>query len=361
MALLVLSTMACTENSTPDNPDNTNKLAAVDFTVLTINLGNTNIQGPHYPMRMKSADYEAHMAGVIQTMSPDIVVLQEVLSDKTCETFLECDPSRTCYEWWLAEPAARRLLGPNYTIVCDAREQVECMGVHLDFGSIRGIRPGEYVAQGAITPSLPLPGCNWYAGECSEDQCDQESTVSGILVDTKAGPLHLVHMHPMAQMNATVTGDSCRALQIRQVFEDNIVPGETALAPPGESALILGDWNLGLEIYKLSTLFGSALADQVWYNYINCHGCDYVDLDPRDENNKRYSTTSNFSWLGQIIAIDHVVVTRDITGTCTVHNGGGMPGTSRLDSNYPGIDTMPPNDRMDHYGISCDLHFEPFK
>ncbi|MBU1239869.1 endonuclease/exonuclease/phosphatase family protein, partial [Myxococcota bacterium] len=339
--------------------NNTNNITSLSFTSLTFNVGNPNDEDEYYPLRMKNVEYQTYMASVIQVMAPDVVVLQEVLSGKTCEAFTETDPALTCYEWDVADPPARRLLGPDYTIVCDGREQVECIGIHVTFGTIEGVGAGEYVEDGALTPSLPLPGCNWAAGGCTNDLCDDESTVSAVTVNTLAGPIRVVHMHPMAQVSATVAGDPCRALQIRQVFEDDVVSGEPALVTTGQAALILGDWNLGLEVYDLRTMFQPSDADDVWAQYIDCPQCLYTNLDPKNDSGERYSTTSNLSGLGQVIAIDHVVTTRNITGTCTVHDEGGMPGTDPLDAAYPGLSSLGSDERIDHYGISCNLTLTP--
>jgi hypothetical protein len=69
-------------------------------------------------------------------MAPDIVVLQEVLSGKTCDVFYEVNPNKTCYDWDYRDRPAQRIIGPGYTIVCDQREQVECIGIKTTFGYI---------------------------------------------------------------------------------------------------------------------------------------------------------------------------------------------------------------------------------
>ncbi len=329
----------------------------VTFTALTFNIGNPDADHPTYPLRMWSQSYENYIGAVIQAMAPDVVVLQEVLSGKTCEAFTEIDPNKTCYQWDTRPRPAQRIIGPGYTIVCDQREQVECIGVKVAFGTIDGVDPGQYVETGALTPALPLPGCNWAAGECTNSKCDDESTVSAVLVHTAAGPLRVVHMHPMAQVSAFVSGDPCRAKQIRQVFENDVIAGDLSLIRPGEQALILGDWNLGLEIYNLRTIMGPSEADDVWNQYIDCPACPYTDMDPRDPSGQRYSTNSQNSWAG-IVAIDHVVASNEITGSCTIYDEGGMPGTEPLDAGYPHLSQLGEG-RIDHYAIFCEMTLLP--
>jgi hypothetical protein len=88
----------------------------------------------------------------------------------------------------------------------------------------------------------------------------------------------------------------------------------------------------------------------------------YFDLDPR-EGGTRYSTTSVaptfIDNLGLPIAIDHVVVSEGIDGTCDIHDNGGQPGTEPLDADYPGLGGLGENERIDHYGISCELTLTP--
>jgi hypothetical protein len=328
----------------------------IDFSVLTYNIGNPNSDHPTYPLRLSQQEYEDFIASEIQVLQPQVVVLQEVLSAKTCESFNETNPAKTCYEWDTRDRPAKRILGSNYSVVCDAREQVECIGVHVDFGTINGVTLGGYVDTGAETPSLPLPSCNWAQGNCDDDHCDDESTVSGISVTTELGLLKIIHMHPMAQIDAFDSGDPCRTLQIKQVFESNIVNSEPALLNSGEEAIILGDWNLGLEVYSLRTMWGDSNADDVWDQYINCQGCDYRDIDPRNSGTgERYSTSSNLDWAGQVIAIDHVVISDGISGSCIIFDEKGMPGTERFDESYPNLATLEEDTRIDHFAIYCNL------
>jgi hypothetical protein len=337
----------------------------VDFTVLDYNVGNPDSADPYYPLRMQSQAYEDHVAGVIQELAPAIVFLQEVLSAKTCEAFTETDPTKTCYEWTTRPRPAERLLGPDYSVVCDARDHVECVGVRIDFGTIEGLAPGEYVESGAETPELPLPSCDWAAGECTDDLCDAESTVSAITVSTDAGPLRVAHLHPMAQVSAFVSGDPCRTEQLLQVFEGYVLDSEEPLVAGADRALAIGDWNLGLEVYwwRTGLGFGPSDADDVFDEYVNCDGCAFFDRDPRDEWGDRYSTTSvAYEWmddLGLPIAIDHVVVSAGIDGACAVHDDGGDPATERLDAYFPGLGELGEDERIDHYAITCDLHVEP--
>jgi hypothetical protein len=335
--------------------------SGLDFTVLTYNVGNPDSADEFYPLRLQSQAYEDHMAGVIQELAPDVVFLQEVLSAKTCEAFTEADSSKTCYEWATRPRPAQRLLGPDYSIVCDARDHVECVGVRTGFGLIDGVEEGGYVEDGAETPALPLPPCVWADDECTDDLCDEESTVSAITVTTAAGPLRVVHMHPMAQVSSAISGDPCRADQLRQVFEGAVLGAEPPLVDGAPRAIVAGDWNLGLEVYWARTMFGSSDAADVFDQYIDCPvGCSFTDRDPRDGGGARYSTTSAV-WdflddLGLPVAIDHVVVSEGLDGSCAVRDDSGDPGRERLDAQFAGLGELGADERIDHYAVTCDMH-----
>jgi hypothetical protein len=331
----------------------------IEFTLLTYNVGNPDAADPFYPLRLQSQDYEGHLAAVIQQLAPDVVVLQEVLSAKTCEAFVETDPGKTCFDWDERPRPAARLLGPDYSVVCDARDHVECIGVRVDFGVIDGVEPGGWVEDGAETPPLPLPPCVWAEGGCTNALCDAESTVSAVTVHTAAGPLRVVHVHPMAQVSAFVSGDPCRAAQLRQVFEGFVAGDEEPLDGAWDRVVVAGDWNLGLEVYWARTLVGPAESADVWYEHVGCDTCLYSDLDPRDFWGTRYTTTSAvpsyMDDLGLPVAIDHVVTSLGMGGSCVVHDAGGMAGTEPLDAAFPGLADLGESERIDHYGIECAI------
>ena len=166
--------------------------------LVSYNIGNADDAEPHYPLRLSYQPYEDHVGAKLRALEPDVVLLQEVLPPETCELFEEADPGRTCFDAANRQPAAQRILAPEYTVVCDGRQHVECIGVKRSFGTIEGIEPGAFVLEGAETPPLPLPPCVYAAGECDNTRCDAEATVSAVTITTANGPLRLVHAHPNA-------------------------------------------------------------------------------------------------------------------------------------------------------------------
>ncbi len=313
--------------------------------LMTWNIGNPDARDPHYALRLKQQSYEDFVRDRILAFEPDVVFLQEVLSPAQCESFVERDPTRTCYDAARREPSIRRLLGPDYSIACDARRQVECIGVETSFGRIAGVPLGDLVLDAAETPDLPLAPCERTRGECSDERCDAESSVSAVRVETRRGPLRLVHVHPMAPGKSAAGvfwGEPCRYAQLRQVFE------RLASFGPG---VVAGDFNL--DPVRLIGARESAL----WSRNVG-EGRRFRDLTPSAADDTAYGTRrGSFG-----IATDHVLVERG-AGVCTVHGHGigADPGTDPLDADFD-WSQLPGGERdagrIDHFAITCELELD---
>lgn len=307
--------------------------------VMTYNIGNPDQSEPHYPLRLSYQDYEDFIGARIREVAPDVVVLQEVLSnDHICGDFQESDPERTCFDFMNRTDPVRRILGGDYTIVCDQNLQTECIGVRTGFGGIEGV---------AITPSLPLPSCNWAAGECDPGECDRESTVSAVVVTTSQGNFRLVHLHPHAGNFESLfdfdTGEDCRALQFRQAFEG--YGGEGPLVGTG-TTLVLGDWNI--DEFFLGNDEEAVLARNV--------GCDqrFRLLNPVERDGFLTATNREADF-----SLDRVALDRG-AGECMIY-GPAADGSFLQDpldaafdfSLLPGGEGS--DDRIDHFAVVCDV------
>ena len=298
---------------------------------VTFNVGNPDTSDPRYALRIRSTTYEEGLAAKIQSWVPDVIALQEVLPPETCAAFEETDPTRTCYHHTSREVAVKRLLGEDYTAVCDQRAHVDCIGVRTSFGTIDGAASGTVAVSFASTPPLPLPPCIYAAGACDNTKCDAESTVSAVSVTTAKGPLRVIHVHP----NATgQTGDGsiyvgapCRAAQLVQAF---------ALAGEG-ATLILGDWNFNPD----SPLYPDE--NDVWDPLVG-EGKRFRDHDERDESGRRVPTHE----AALLSAVDHVV-TDFATGECDVLE-------DRVDADFE-IEASDKRGRTDHRPTLCDLYW----
>jgi hypothetical protein len=315
--------------------------------LLTWNIGNPGTDDPHYAFRLKHQEYEDFVRDRIRAAAPEVVLLQEVLSPSRCDAFVEPSPFRTCHDAANRPPPIRRLLGPGYSIACDARRQVECIAVRTSFGGISGVPLGGLRLKGAETLPLPLVGCDRLRGECDDDRCDVESSVSAATVETKRGRLRLIHVHPMAPGKTGATlfwGEPCRYLQLRQAFDGFA----GAMAKDGVPTVIAGDFNL--DPVRLIGERETAL----WSAHVG-ENRRFKDLTPSAPNGSQYGTRRGSFGM----AIDHVLVDRG-RGACTVHGHGvgPDPGTSSLDAGFA-WSNVPDSERragqIDHFAITCDI------
>ncbi len=347
--LSVLALGACeTGKDTP--PAN-----AVPVRVLTYNIGTPDADDPSYPLRLKHRVYEEYVAAQIQALEPDIVLLQEVLPTTHCDALDETDPALTCYGVDNGEVPVRRILGPHYSIVCDERLHVECVGVRVGFGTIMGVEAGGYVLSGAPTPDLPMDSCVWAEGTCSNDFCDYESTVSAVTVETSYGELRVVHLHPNAAgtgFEGGYNGAPCRALQLTQVFDGLAGYPATPLVTE-QPTIVAGDFNM--DPVRVTSPEETAL----WDAHVG-DGARFRDFTPADADGVQYATLRGAFGT----AIDHVLADRAV-GNCTIFGHeegfGADPGTLPLDDGFDW--TQVPDEewypgRIDHFAILCDLEMD---
>ncbi len=319
------------------------------FRLLSYNIGNPDDAEPNYPLRLSYQAYEDSITETIRDLEPDIVLLQEVLPPQTCDAFEETDETRTCYDADSRPAAVERVLGSGYSIVCDARLHVECVGVRKEFGSIEGFDPGAFSLSGAETPPLPLESCDYAAGTCSEDLCDAESTVSAVTVKAGGETIRVVHMHPNAAgfgEDGFYQGAGCRALQVEQAFEGLDGFGDAdgePLAGAGK-AIVAGDFNFDPA--------GFVAEDElaIWERNIGPEQ-RFVHLNPHDSESGDTHPTRR----GLPVTIDHVVAD-GFGGDCQVFSeeGGSAPLDADFDFNdlpdgkeFPG--------RIDHFAVFCTL------
>lgn len=307
---------------TPECDDPTELPAgAPDVRVLSYNIGNGNKERP-YALRIRDRAYENHVGERIRELAPDIVLLQEVLPPTACESFSEHDPARTCYPDPDAHPAAaKRILGPAYSVACDQREHVECIGVRSSFGTIRGVEPGGFALAGAETSPLPGRACDYLAGHCSgrSNTCDAESSISTVIVDTANGPLRIIHVHP------TAIGEVCLARQVEQAFAlvDDL------------PTLIGGDWNF--DPTRASDLVPAA----IWYSWVG-EGRRFANHSERVGACRLDSTSA-----GRNMSLDRVISDFAV-GRCKVWR------EPRLDDgfDFAALDGA----RIDHFAVECSLY-----
>ncbi len=199
------------------------------FVLLQANIGNLALGCKDYIYKLCDAATESAITSSVRAHAPDVVALQEVSTAVQCAALTETDPAKVCHPSRTAvDPdQARRVLGPDFTIVCNARNSFECVAVRTSFGSIVGCSDGAICLRGART-SPAAPGCS------------DGFTVSSVVVTPRRGDAFtIVNGHPPS--GPTAASIACREEQVRRIFED--VGGDSALVAR-ERSLITGDFNL---------------------------------------------------------------------------------------------------------------------
>lgn len=332
----------------PEHPPN--------LRILTINVGNGRLHrlDPNlrpYALRIHHQAYEDHLASRIQALRPAIVGLQEVLPVHTCLRAglgWEDEAQRTCYDPLARDHAARRLLGPDYSIVCDRDASVDCLAVHVEFGEIVGLPLGGYepVWSASAGPPAGFQTCDYIAGECQTKaaECDAESSILWADITTVEGErIRVVHLHPSA------IGDACRETQLEQAFGHATEPWASETAEQPVHTLMLGDWNMDPD------RLGQPVEELLYYAHVGPTR-RLREHDERDRECARVKTSpSDFATVDR-------VVSDFAKGRCRVfhdeHAGLGCTGPlGRFDAGFwlaalAGEDW---DDPMDHRAVVCDL------
>jgi endonuclease/exonuclease/phosphatase family metal-dependent hydrolase len=186
------------------------------LTVLTVNVGNTAPWCWPYFVKLCRTSVERRIAANLQVLRPEVVALQETLPSRMCDEVGLNPPGSAC-AGSPELPQIRRLLGPDYTIVCETRNGFECIAVRTDVGEILGCE------RGAL--------CDTDRLERQPAGCRESVSIMAATVRVKGHTFDVVNAH------AENRDPVCRLAAIRQIFESGGLVRE-------EKALIMGDLNL---------------------------------------------------------------------------------------------------------------------
>jgi len=296
----------------------------VPVRLLTANVGNADLMncGQGYYYKLCLLEWEKPLSQSIAELDPDIVALQEVFDVAWCGQMpRELDKRKVCYRFDEREVKhqARRLLGPDYTIVCDARSHFECIGVKTSFASVIGCPRGDICREsGSLTHGAP-------------DNCDTKPVVFGIDLEIDENIVRVVNGHPAA------SGEKCRAEQIRRLFEGygNVPP----LALHNKPSIIMGDMNMD----PFRELQDSPDV-KIWNKNVGKNKAFYYHSGPAENKDEPFKTAAGKT-------IDHVI-SNFAKGACLTL--GEAEGTARLDRVESRIIVPESND---HRALFCNLSF----
>ena len=288
-------------------PPTTGPEAAEGFTVLSANVGNADPFCLPYVVKLCRRDVEARLAANIRVLRPDVVALQEVLPDWLCEKYPLAAPGSVCAGAH-TEPQVRRLLGPEYTIVCESRNAFECLAVRVEAGEIEGCPPGGLCETDRI--DVHAPGCRWNV------------SIMAATVRIRGRTFDLVNAHPESRSAA------CRLASLRQIFEPGGLVRE-------RDVLLLGDFNM-------DPWREDDVSTRYWNEQVGAPGeAAYIYHSGIAEHQPPYPTLR----YGRFRRTYDHVLSNFLTGTVQVL--GESPGTTRLDGGQG----------MDHRAVYGRLSF----
>lgn len=214
-AAALLLIWAATPEPSPFDPPELEPSNEPGFTVLTANVGNSDPRCVFQRLKLCRSDVEARLTESLAKLQPEVVALQETLPDHLCEGAPLVDPGSVCAGEH-SEPQVRRLLGSDYSIVCEVSNLIECIGVRTDVGEILGCELGALCISDRVVTIAP--GCRTHL------------TVFAATVQIRGRTFDIVNAHPENR------SAECRLDSLQQVFEGDLIQER--------QALILGDLNL---------------------------------------------------------------------------------------------------------------------
>ena len=263
---------------------------ASGFTLLSANVGNGDPRCAFQWLKLCRSDVEARLTASLAELRPEVVALKETLPDHLCEGAPLVDPGNVCGGEYSA-PQVRRLLGPDYTITCDSRNRIECIGVRTDVGEIRGCELG------ALCTSDRMASIT--------TGCRAHLSVFVATVEVRGVQFDIVNAHPENR------SAECRLDSIQQFFEGDLIEEERAL--------ILGDVNL-------DPWRGDDVSTEYWNTQVGSAETHafYYHSGPAEQEPPYPTIRSSFFTR----TLDHVA-SNFLEGTTLTL--GEAPGTMRLD------------------------------
>ncbi|MEZ0369127.1 MAG: endonuclease/exonuclease/phosphatase family protein [Candidatus Sericytochromatia bacterium] len=216
------------------------------YTLLQANIGNVD---PACSLQARSKlchqDVEDRIAHRIQAIRPDLVSLQEVLPDWICRAGKAGAEGLACHQFQTrpVRDQIRRLLGPDYTIVCEPHQSWDCVGIRKALGRVLPDPQGHVCPPGALCGTERLSGGDpqaqnvdegytRYQAATIESPIDDGFHVMAVDLEIAGQPLRLINAHP--QSGNKPAQQQARASQLDGLF--------TRLATPAR-VLIAGDLN----------------------------------------------------------------------------------------------------------------------
>lgn len=246
IALVLLLRWATAPAISPFSPPDLEKSEQPGFTVLTANVGNSDPRCVFQRLKLCRSEVEARLTESLAELRPEVVALQETLPDDLCEGAPLVDSGNVCAEEY-AEPQVRRLLGSDYSIVCEVSNLIECIGVRTDIGEILECELGGLCISDRVVSIAP--GCRTHL------------TVFAATVKVRGRTFDIVNAHPENR------SAECRLDSLQQVFDGDLIRED--------EALVLGDLNL-------DPWRGDDVSTEYWNNQVGPSRAFYYHSGPAE-------------------------------------------------------------------------------
>lgn len=298
LILFVVTMQSC--NQQTDEPPaiiaGDSSLASSSFpdsiTILTANLGNLSPKCRRFMNNLCDKNVEQRIAASIRQLRPDIVAFQEVMAPSQC-----ADDETQLSVCGLEDngPQVRRLVGQEYSLVCDVRNGYECVGIHVDVGEILDCPRGDMCVNARTVG--PIDGCdNGFTASVATVQLDTNDRFD------------------LANIHLQSSSDLCRIQLLNSLLDEN----DRSPVLIERNAIITGDFNL--DPWRDSSQSASVWEDKRRSGW---HGSSFQYLSGISERDPPYFTSFPFRK-----TVDFVV-SNFAAGQSVVL--GESPGTSRLD------------------------------
>ncbi len=277
-------------------------------TFLSANIGNVDVIncGGLYVYKLCRVSVEEALTRNLAALSPDVVLLQEVLQTRQCRTPAGARPGTVCHPSAGADQTApdqiTRLLGQAYDHRC-AEGFYECVGLK---------KSGGWAFAGPLVAVPPPAGC------------DSGFSFSYVDATGPLGPVRLVNGHPDSASPA------CRRAHLQAVFE--------GAAKEARQVLVAGDMNLD-PFHAVDQKNGQPGQDdesEAYWNAMAGAGKGFVYLSE--------DGAPPLVWTNSTGVLDHVLSKRGgPTGGCLTLDSAQAP---LLDGGQGGLD---------HHALWCGL------
>lgn len=238
------------------------------LTLLQANVGNV---APVCSLQARSKlcqqDVEDRIAARIKAISPDIVSLQEILPDWICREGKAGSRGQAChnYSQRAVRDQVRRLLGDNYTIVCEPFQSWDCVAVKKDLVRVLPDAQGRSCPPGALCGTERLSGGDpaalnkdesytHYRAATIESPLDNGFHIMAVDLELRGQTIRLINGHP--QSGTKTEQSKARAEQIEGLF---------SRFGSGPKVLVAGDLNL-------DPFRQSDLSVQTFQRYVDNYG-----------------------------------------------------------------------------------------